>query len=116
MFQDSKMVRQRNRGMEFALLYLLNFLVQFGISRIPIITMGLVAFQVILYLGIGPNIIISDKLDDVVISVKAVVGKRQYYRIFFGQMEHANDSHLYYNIMLKFTNTDRKNFTKNIFL
>ena len=94
------MVRQRgNRGMELALLYLVHFLIEFGIHRIPIITLVTVAFQIVLFFGIGPPIIISQNYSDVTISWYKVMVKGEYHRLFFGQMEHSSDFHLYHNVM-----------------
>jgi len=94
------MVRQRGgRGMELALLYLIHFLIEFGIHRIPIITLVTGAFQIILFLGIGPPIMIAQEYSDVTLSWYKVAVKGQYGRLFFGQMEHSSDFHLYHNIM-----------------
>lgn len=85
--------------MELALLYLVHFLIEFGIHRIPIITLVTVAFQVVLFFGIGPPIIISNNYSDVTLSWYKVVSKQEYHRLFFGQMEHSSDFHLYHNVM-----------------
>lgn len=94
------MVRNRNnRGMELAIFYLIRFLLEFGITRLPLISLALVASQILLFFGMGPDLIISENYQDVVISPYHVFEKKQWYRLFFGQMEHANDFHLYHNIM-----------------
>jgi len=74
-------------------------LIEFGIWRIPIITLILGGLQVILFLGFGPGMLISDEFKDVWISPHFVIHEKEYYRLFLGQMEHASDFHLYYNIM-----------------
>lgn len=59
----------------------------------------LVATQIILFFGIGPPFLVSETVQDVLISPNSVIYERQYSRLFFGQMEHASDFHLYYNVM-----------------
>merc|ERR1711981_1522215 len=47
----------------------------------------------------GPPIIISENYKDVTISWYKVVVQGDYQRLFFGQMEHSSDFHLYHNVM-----------------
>merc|ERR1711981_1280471 len=47
----------------------------------------------------GPPIIISENYKDVTISWYKVVVQGDYQRLFFGQMEHSRDFHLYHNVM-----------------
>lgn len=93
------MQRQRGRHHPLQLLgvaYLIAQLANFGFDRIPPVTLAAIAGQVALFVGL-----LRPPWDsyDVCISVDKVVRRRDFRRLFFNSVEHADDWHLYYNMV-----------------
>lgn len=87
----------RRRGGFGVLLLFYQIFGGIGIDRIPPATLIITALQILLYTRVIK--VPWHGLDDVCISADKVWGKKQYRRLFIGAFEHADDWHLYYNMI-----------------
>lgn len=85
--------RGRRRGLEFGSLLLLYNLWQFGVERIPPVTLITIAINSFIYLQ-G-----TSYLSDVCISCSSFWSPGGYWRVLASSFHHASDMHLYYNMI-----------------
>lgn len=90
------MARRRNRGLELGVALLLGEIIKVGFDNIPPVTLFTIAGQALLYLGI---INVPWEKWEVCISTESVLKHRDYRRFFISTFEHADDMHLYYNMI-----------------
>lgn len=87
---------RENRGLELGVILLLSEMMNLGISTIPRVTLITIIAQVLLYLGV-----IHPPWDkwDICISGEKVLKGKNYKSLLFSAFEHADDMHLYYNMI-----------------
>jgi len=82
--------------MEIGVLLLIAQLFDVGIQNVPLVTMLVIAGQVGLYMGFVP---VTWDAVTACLSAQAVLKWREYERLLLSALEHADDTHLYYNML-----------------
>ena len=90
--------RQR-RGENFGVMLLALQLFQFGFDKIPPVTLVLILGQAAIFLRIGDLDRWFGSVSDVCISTHHVLAQKQWSRLILGTLVHANDMHLYFNMV-----------------
>lgn len=89
----------RRRGQNFGVFMLFMQLMNFGFDRIPPVTLVAILGQVAIFLGIGDLDRWFGSWQDVCISTHYVVRQKQWARLILGTLLHADDMHLYFNMI-----------------
>lgn len=93
------MFRGRRRGQNFGVFMLLMQLMNFGFGRIPPVTLVAILGQVAIFLGLGDLDRWFGSWKDVCISTHYIVSQKQWARLVLGTLLHADDMHLYFNMV-----------------
>ncbi|XP_054290608.1 rhomboid-related protein 4-like [Macrosteles quadrilineatus] len=88
--------RRRQPGLELGVILLMSEMFNIGFGTIPRVTLFSILGQVLLYLGV---INVPWSKYDVCISADAILNHKDYKRFIFSTFEHADDMHLYYNMV-----------------
>lgn len=83
----------RRRGTELGVLLLGSQLLQFGVDRIPPVTLGTIILNVVAYLCLPL------RTGQTCISTQNVWNQWELKRLLIGAIDHAHDFHLYYNMV-----------------
>uniref|UniRef100_A0A8D0H104 Rhomboid-related protein 4 n=1 Tax=Sphenodon punctatus TaxID=8508 RepID=A0A8D0H104_SPHPU len=86
-------MQRRQRGVSTGLLLLLTQVFQVGVANIPPVTLGTLALNILLFLNpLKP-------LLQACISVQEGLYKKDWHRLFLAPFHHADDWHLYFNMV-----------------
>ncbi|KAK2507490.1 hypothetical protein MC885_015874, partial [Smutsia gigantea] len=85
-------MRQRSRGINAGLILLLSQIFHVGINNIPPVTLATLAVNIWLFLTPLKS------LDSTCISVETCYQHKDWLRLLFSPLHHANDWHLYFNM------------------
>uniref|UniRef100_A0A0K8SJN0 Peptidase S54 rhomboid domain-containing protein n=2 Tax=Lygus hesperus TaxID=30085 RepID=A0A0K8SJN0_LYGHE len=88
--------QRRQRGLELGVLLLIGEVLNIGYDAIPPVTLVSIIGQALLYIGV---INVPWEKWDVCISGKKVLHHHDYKSFFLSNVEHADDMHLYYNMI-----------------
>ncbi|KAK0085320.1 hypothetical protein PV325_005430 [Microctonus aethiopoides] len=92
----NRSVRRRQQGLEYGLYLLGMQAVNYGIDKIPSVTLFGVIAQALLYIGV---IQVPWNSEDVCISAVKIFKYRDWRSFIFSNFEHGSDMHLYYNMV-----------------
>uniref|UniRef100_H3AZ75 Rhomboid domain containing 1 n=1 Tax=Latimeria chalumnae TaxID=7897 RepID=H3AZ75_LATCH len=86
-------MQRRQRGVNLGFILLLSQIFQVGINNVPPVTLATLGLNIFLFLNpIAP-------LGDVCISVQNAYDGKDWKRLFFSPVHHADDWHLYFNMV-----------------
>uniref|UniRef100_A0A5S6QVR6 Peptidase S54 rhomboid domain-containing protein n=1 Tax=Trichuris muris TaxID=70415 RepID=A0A5S6QVR6_TRIMR len=86
------------RGVQLGVLLLLHELAAYGLERIPPATLLLIVFQTLAYIGFIP-VLDAYKIASHCLQPSKIIYKKQLERLFYPTYMHADDMHLYYNMV-----------------
>ncbi|XP_043926172.1 rhomboid-related protein 4 [Protopterus annectens] len=86
-------MQPRQRGINLGFLLLLSQIFQVGVNNIPVVTLGTLALNILLFLKPMKNLL------SVCISVHEAYYQSDWKRLIFSPFHHADDWHLYFNMM-----------------
>ena len=89
-------VQRRQPGLQYGLVLLASQAMNFGIDRIPPMTLIGIAVQSLLYMGV---IQVPWNPEDVCISALKVIKHKNWRSLIMSNFEHGSDMHLYYNMV-----------------
>ncbi|XP_057330300.1 rhomboid-related protein 4-like [Microplitis mediator] len=92
----SRNVRRRQPGLEYGLYLLGMQAVNYGVDKIPPVTLLGVIVQALLYIGM---IQVPWNSEDVCISAVKIIKYKDWRSFIFSNFEHGSDMHLYYNMV-----------------
>ncbi|XP_063980459.1 rhomboid-related protein 4-like [Diachasmimorpha longicaudata] len=88
--------RRRQQGLEYGLYLLGMQAVNYGIDKIPPVTLAAIVGQALLYIGV---IQVPWNSEDVCISAVKILKYKDWRSFFMSNFEHGSDMHLYYNMI-----------------